>query len=332
VSLDWERILTARGVYYATSGRNVSRRNIAVHCPFCGPRDPSEHMSISLEGHGWHCLRDSAHRGRSPARLIAALLQCSPAEAVRIAGTRYLPGDFLSRVRGAVTESEGEEDNNDTPQSLSLPPEFRPLDDSRVTAEPFRAYLRRRGYADEIPFLTSRFDIHYCARGNFAGRVIFPIYARGTLVTWTGRAISRHTELRYMTLGARRGDSPRAVGPITNYLLWHDEITHSGASVLYLVEGPFDALRVRVLGGRGVAATCLFTAGITPQQEILVADLAPRFERRYIMFDEGALVSAMRVQSRLAGLGFGIREVPRDVKDPGELGRRHASWLSKVKI
>ena len=90
------------------------------------------------------------------------------------------------------------------------------------------------------------------------------------------------------------------------------------ADTLVLCEGPFDALKVDVLGrDYGIAATCFFTSAPTDAQIALLHDLCPQFRRKVLLLDRGTLALAMRVNSRLAGLGVITREVSGDLKDPG---------------
>src|SRR6516162_5304184 len=104
----WEHFLDSRGIPYQTSGRNVARGNIVLHCPFCGSADESFHMEISVTGKGWRCFRrPGEHKGRNPTRLVQAILGCSFHNAALITGQSvYLPGDFMERVKAQLTPEE----------------------------------------------------------------------------------------------------------------------------------------------------------------------------------------------------------------------------------
>ena len=318
---DWVGFLEARGIEYQTAGSNVSAGNISIHCPYCGPADPSFHLSISLQGRGWRCWREHAHRGRSPVRLVATLANCSQDMAASIVGVeRHLPEDFLTKVNTTLSPVQG---NPDRP-ALSLPEEFRQFDKSKPSCRPFLNYMRQRGYAlSTILRITERFKVFTCTQGPFFSRIIFLVEYDGKLVSWTGRAIGRQLP-RYKTLTTNPEKSdggPLAHGPISNYLLWYDQIKGvRWAHTLILCEGPFDALRVATLGQfQGVVATCFFTMVPSPAQVALLHDLAPKFKRVLLLLDQGTTPAALSLRSRLAPLPIGVKQLPPGVKDPADL-------------
>lgn len=323
MAFDWIQFCEQNGVEFVTTGPNVARGNIAVHCPFCGPSDPSQHMSINLEGAGWSCWRNPDHRGKNPVRLVQALLGCSIDQARRlVGGATYLPADLLGQVQEQLSEPTMRES-----QPLKLPKEFLALSD-RPTARPYVAYLRRRGFSDkQIARLDKDYSIRYCTRGSFGGRIIFPVYYSGELVTWVGRSISPNAELRYKRLTtdpekAKKDGTPVAAGSTRGVLLWFDELMNSDADAIILVEGPFDALKVDVLGKRrGIRATCFFTAAPSEDQVGLLHDLLPRFRRRFLLPDKDAQVLGVRTAAALHALDVKLLKLPDGLKDPGELDK-----------
>lgn len=320
--MDWPAFLNNNGIEFVEHGRNVSRGNIAINCPLCGGADPSQHLNISLSGRGFYCLRNRAHSG-GEARLVQALLNCSYEQARAVVqDDRSLPEDWYSRIMVLA----GGAPNNSAPQHpLQWPKEFRELD-QKVRARPYWNYLLGRRYTNiQIAKLWQRFDICYCTSGPFSGRIIFPIYFEDRLVTWTGRAISPRSMLRYKTLSAdpeKAGEEGTqvALGPVSDYLLFWDQLLTSDADTIVLCEGPFDALRMMTLGRRrGVVATCCFTAQPSNAQIDLLHELLPRFTRRLLLLDQGTWATGMRVTDTLAALGVERLDLPLGVKDPGEL-------------
>jgi hypothetical protein len=320
MSFDWENFLTKNGVAFATSGKNVSHGNVAIHCPFCGPDDVGQHLSVSTQGRGWRCLRRPRdHRGKRPEKLVMAVLGCSYTAAARIVGnTTFLPDDFMAAVNkhAAGAELPGRA------RVLPMPEEFLPLGTNRPSAKIFHSYLTERGF-DNHAKLTEIYGLKYAPRGGFKGRIIFPIIHDGKLISWTGRTVypveSEHG-IRYKTLTADPDkEPPIALGPVTDYLLWHDHLRNWG-DTLVLVEGPFDALRVNVLGrARGIVATCLFTMQPSDRQIDLFHDLMPRFRRCVLLLDRGTTAATLRMLGELQTLDVNIREMPENTKDPGEL-------------
>jgi hypothetical protein len=248
------------------------------------------------------------------------LISCSYERAQEIVGTaRFVPTDFMARVQASLSPPAIIER-----KPPPMPPEFKPIRNV-PSARMYLRYLKDRGFDDrEIMRLTKRYDVYYATRGPYGGRIIFCVYMNGRLVSWTGRALSKNNDLRYKTLSddpersEREGLAP-ALGPISNYLLWYDDLVDCDADTLVLCEGPFDALKVNVLGwDHGIAATCFFTASPTEQQVELLHDLCPQFKRRVLLLDSGTLATGLRVAAGLSTLGVTSKQLPSTLKDPGE--------------
>jgi len=324
MAFDWQHFLDSRGIPYVTKGKNVARNSVAVRCPFCGNEDPSQHMNINLAGKGWGCFRNDEHRGKSIARLVQALLGCSWELAHSIAGTTTsLPDDFYGTVMGLVTPKPQEQGK---PRVLELPKEFRRFDEPRPSAKPFLRYLEdERGFfPDEIATLTKRYGVYYATSGWFRYRVLFTVRENGALVSWTGRSISTTTLERYKTLPVDSEETkdsglPTAIGPLPDYLLWFDRLMKADADTICLCEGPFDALKVSVLGrSLGIVATCFFTAAPTARQVSLLHEVLPRYKHRFLLLDRGTLAKSLRIAGDLSVLNVIPTEMPAGVKDPGD--------------
>lgn len=324
MAFEWQGFLDSYRVPYVTSGPNVSRGHVAVHCPFCGSADPSQHMSIDLKGSGWKCWRNREHRGKHPAYLIQALLQTTLDRARQIVGDSvFIPDDFMGAVLSKL----------DPPkpikrEPLRLPAEFKPFRDV-PSARHFINYLTgpsRQFTLDQVMRFTRDYKLRYATSGPFKGRIIFPIEFEGELMTWTGRTIYAQEELRYRTLSTDEElEEHPAFGPINDYLLYFDELVENrmDCDTLVLCEGPFDALKVRVLGERyGICATCFFTATPSVRQIDLLHDVMHRYSHRALLLDRGTLGTALRSQSNMASLKTRVVSLPPDVKDPGTLTER----------
>jgi hypothetical protein len=190
-----------------------------------------------------------------------------------------------------------------------MPEEFKPFRDL-PSAERFVNYLYMRGFEEsEALRLTENYDVWYCTRGEYQGRIIFPVVYRGQLLGWTGRSIYTGERLRYKTEGA-----------LTGQLLWYDDLLECEAETIVLCEGPFDALKVAILGRpRGIVATCFFTSGLSEGQLDRLHSLLPRFRRRYLVLDRGAVGATLRASVRLKALAVETRWLPAEIKDPGLL-------------
>ena len=322
MAFDVLRFLEQNGIEYAKGGANTSRNNVTVHCPFCGPADPSKHMSINLVNKGWRCWRHPQHRGKNPARLVQALLRCPWERAMEIVGQAiFVPTDFMDRVRREVAPTP----LTTTQRKLKLPKEFRAFA-GKPSARPYENYLvKDRGFDwADVDRMTYKYDVRYCTRGPYRGRIIFPIYFMGELVAWTGRTLDRNNPLRYKALSVdeEKAESEgyhAAIGPISHYLLWFDDLVDADADTIILCEGPFDALKIDVLGRRdGIRATCFFTSSPTDAQIALLHELCPQYKQRVLLLDSKTLALGLRVVSSLKSLGVVRKELSTDLKDPGE--------------
>ncbi len=283
-------------------------------------------MSINLDGEGWRCWKSPRdHVGRNPTKLVQKLLGCSWDIAKSITGVDaiHVPDDFMGKV-SSLMDPPKKQDN----APLVMPYEFKSFERGLPSSKPFVNYLqsRKRGFTSEqISTLSQTYGLRYCTSGAYHGRVMFPIKYNYNLVTWTGRSMYEVEELRYKTLSvnaekaALEGYKP-AVRAITDYLLWYDDLMTANANTLVLVEGPFDSLKVNVLGeDDGIAATCFFTMTPSDSQIDLLYELMPRFKRKYLLLDQGTLPMALGVITRLRPLGIQLRQLPKQFKDPGEI-------------
>lgn len=319
---DWQRFCDTHHIHYVTSGPNVSHGNIAIKCPMCGSSDPSQHMVLNLSGEGWKCWRSQNHRGKSPAFLVAAILGIT-ADAARdmVGGSTFIPDDFMAQVRRNVGD-EVEEVKKLPP--LEMPREFRPIDGSYMCKPAVDYLIDDRGFTwGQVKHFTDIFGLRYASSGRYRGRIIFPVIQHGQLMTWTGRAVHKDVELRYSTLSDKpeRVDNP-ARGPITEFLMWFDDLmkNEDDSDTLLFGEGPFDALKMRVLGHRHrVEATCFTTASPSLTQIDLLYELSKVYPRMFMVLDRNTLHTALRIQSAMASLNVGILHLPDRFKDPGEL-------------
>jgi len=334
-AFDWLTFLQSHRVAFVDSGPNISRGHIGVQCPFCGAADPSQHMSINLGHGGWQCWRHNQHRGRKPARLIQALLNCSWGEALRLAGERAAPNldddsNFGDKIRALVGAAQPEEK---PVHKLTFMPEMHKITEAGAGAR-FLRYIEQRGYSrSEALDLCDTYGLRYATRGPFKDRVIVPIFMEDGLANWTARAISKTSTLRYKTLSADRETAEKAGTPVApvpveqtlfNYDVLADDawVQARAKQTLVLVEGPFDALRLdymALLHGLPMRATCTFGKRVAGEQVALLGAVAGRFKRRVILLDPDATVDMIGLSSRLAHISFEFVQVPEGAGDPAEM-------------
>lgn len=318
MAFDWQNFLDRHGIDYRSE-----KKDLYIHCPFCGSADTGKHMGVSTVGRGWGCWRQQTHRGRSPERLIQALIGCSWAEAAHIAGRGAGAalqglGGFMATVEGAL----GATAASGPPRRLVKPKNFKPL--RWGPASPFCQYLADRGFTrEEINWLGKRYELHYAWTGDWGYRLIIPVHDRaGRWFTWTGRAVNETAKIRYKTLTAdsdKAGQgNPVAVGPITDCLLGLPYL-FKGGRTLILAEGPFDAMRLSLFTeDYNVRATCFFGKAISDRQVELLMELRPLYQNMVLLLDPDAALDAMALQTKLAPVGVLSHLLPGD-DDPGEM-------------
>lgn len=322
--MDWKAFFDTHRIPYVTSGPNVAKGHVCIHCVWCGADDEGQHLSVNLEGKGFRCWRNPRkHVGKNPTKLVQALLNCSWEQAAQLSGQqKVFPSDFMAKVRSAIQSEAFLPGRIIYPK---IPQEFKVIT-TLPSAKPFVNYLERRGFTKHNIFYDAAdYDIYYARTGNYRGRIIFTVWHDQKLVGWTGRTIYTDEALRYKTLTSNKEKALEhgeiaAPNPISHYLLFLDHVLKSDADTIVLCEGPFDAWRVNLLGEKlGVVATCFFTSMLSNEQLNLLHEILPKFKNRLLLLDKNTFAKSAQIRSDLIALDVAIRRLPEGVKDPGEI-------------
>jgi hypothetical protein len=310
--MDWIRFLEDNHIHYVTRGPNTKKGEVSIQCPICGPDDPSEHMGINLQSYKWGCHRDPSHRGKSARTLIKSLLGCSGTQANAVV-QQYSASDPDS-LEAALSSLEAVPESKEAPRKSCDEEfsQFKPIKATGVTKR-FYDYLKSRGY--EYPkTIIGWYDLRCAVTGQYKDRIIIPVHLNGELLGWTSRAIGNPRNApRYL---ASSQDIKQAV---FNF----DELKEGGKR-LFIVEGPFDALRLDSFG-RGIIpskyyhpfrATCVFGTSVTIAQRILLRSMIKRWEKVFVMFDHGAEGPALELAE---WTGAHVAYLPPHVEDPGAM-------------
>jgi hypothetical protein len=309
--MDWPQFFHDHDIEFVTLGNNVKRGNINIRCPWCGDDDPSQHLGVALGKEAYACWRNPQHAGKSPYRLIQALLGCSYSQARLVVATytQVDPGGLDTAL--AVLTAMGEPPRPVAGHEvLSYPPEFRSIKATGSTAR-FWQYLSRRHF-DDVGDLCARYRLQCALTERWKDRVIIPFFDQKALIGWTARAIQPTLEApRYLS-------SSETVKKI----IFNEDELMDGGKLLFVVEGPFDALKIDYYGEPyRVRATCGFGLTMTIDQISILSMLRKRFKKVVILFDQGATEAAFRALDWLQGPNVSIGSLPEGVKDPGELSR-----------
>lgn len=191
-----------------------------------------------------------------------------------------------------------------------------------VSARYFPSYLRTRGYDESVCDLG--FDIRAAFAGDYMGRLLLPYYDLDRkLLTFSARSVSDNTSRRYVF--------PANATPSLFLYGLHRLAAVTDLRRLWVVEGPFDAIRLASLGEHAVA---LSTNRASPRQLLDLVCLSEAYDCAIVTcLDRGAEGRAVELWSDLKGLGvnavdatvalstFGGRIGGGNAKDPGELDR-----------
>ena len=299
--MQWVQLLDDSGIDYVTKGPNTKRGEISVRCPWCGEQDPSMHLGIGENG--WGCLRDATHRGRSSITLIAALLNCTTARA-KLIEAQYSTTD-PEDLNGAIAALEG------LPEAPRTAPETYPAYEKIRYSGPtqrFWNYIKNRGFGDEVKEVIWRYDLKCCLHGRFKDRIIIPFRRLGKIIAWTGRAITDPVAApRYLSSN------------LIKTTLFNEDAVLRGGKLLFITEGPFDALKVGFYGGGRVVATCTSGTALSTEQINLLNRAVKQFNRVIVLFDHDAMAQAFATMDWLCAHNVVVGQLPPGVKDPGAL-------------
>lgn len=334
---DWLDCVERNGIDHIHRGPNVKRGEINIKCPFCGTADPSHHMGLSLATGFWACWRNVNHRGKSPLRLLVALLRIPYWKARQLAGLDddYVDPEGFSAAAARVLRASAPTSISDPApvvRSLRLPAGFE-LIENRGRSRYHYAYLAEtRGFGDAVDDLIEDYLLCYSKTDEQRDRIVLPYIEEGALVAWTGRAIGTTTSIRYKDL-----EVDLCAVPIKDTLYNHDAAITKGR-ILVVVEGPFDALKLDFFGkDLGVRAVALSTNSISDEQIYILEEACVNFDRLVFLMDQKksglGIVDSMRMKHRVSTIRNASTEtVPKGLKDAGAMTPQQALEFSQYLI
>lgn len=330
-------LLKRFNIPYVEKGSNVAKGNINVKCPWCGEADPSEHLGIHVGTGKYGCWRSSQHRGRRFSKVLAALAGISITEARHLSGELGTPsieeGEFERAVESLSDSTDARLTAEQRPSSIELLPQFKPLWIRSPLATRFKRYLHRnRGFKyHQIDAVCRKYQLYYSLVGEYSNRIIFPIFEGGRLVTWTSRSVFADATLRYKAL-----QDEKSVKNVKQCVYNWDLCNKQSGNILFIVEGPFDAIKIDFYGRRrGLRAVALFNMIASDEQVSLLHDIRKRFSRCIVMLDRNEIEAQLNLGAQLAFLKVEylfMDRFPRDwlVDDPGDLTREQVWQLPSI--
>lgn len=320
-----ERFLQSNNIPIRYSGENTQKGNINICCPFCvqaGRGDTNFHMGIKLSTHEYGCWRNQTHRGHKIEKLVRVLLDCTYAEARKIVyGVELIEKEeaetWASRINKIFTKDKAGPSPETTPgpKELLFPSSFIEIKATGVTGR-FYKYLASRGF-DNVDSLIKNYSLFCCLNGEYADRIIFPVFLHGELVTWSTRSIDRYEWLRYRDL-----EVDKSVVHVKQLLYNYDTLL-SGGRTLFITEGLFDCIKLDFYFEHGCRATCFSTKTMTENQRYQLINLSKVFDKIVIFLDNDAKSACLEISMLLRALpNVHYKFLPKGFKDPGDFTRQ----------
>ena len=329
MAADIKRLLESYNIEFVESGPNVAKGNINIQCPWCGIEDRSHHLGINLASGMWGCWRSQQHRGRLLSKLLVKLTGISQAEARRAAqegeSIAVQPDDYEKALSG-LTEGVNTAESTPHSESCGFDPYMHKLTGRTRAQKRAVHYLTEgRGFPPaHVRGLARRYDLHFAIRGDFANRIVVPVYEQGILQTYLGRSIYKDAALRYRAL-----DAADSVKQVKDCIYNFDNVNRPGRR-LYIVEGAFDVFKIDFYNFKeGVCAVGLFNMNVESAQQDLLYELRDQYDEFVIVLDGGQVAESLKLEAQLGWLPNLRIKYLEGEKDPGDLTPKQAIALVK---
>ena len=294
--IDIREVLDDLNIPYTEQGKNVSNNWIGVQCPFPGCGDHSNHLGLHLASPVVSCY-NCGTTGNYLTFLAAEL------------GSYYKAKKILEKhsPRELKPNRIGKSDENMVTR-VNLP------DEAVQTMFPqHRDYLLKRGFSPVT--IQNQYKFYYCDDyGEWANRIIIPIYKRNKLLTFTSVDVSDDPYLRYKHL-----KKEKSIIHCKQYLLGLDYVV---GNTIIIVEGFFDWLRI------GPGCVCGFGTKITSEQ----IQLLSKFNKVIIVFDgdEPGKIGGRKLANELAAFTDTELITLDDGLDPDKLSKADVNELKQI--
>ena len=287
--------LDSAGVDYKTSGKNVSRNDVNIDCPWCGA---DKHLAIHrTKGtlNCWVCSFSDLKYWPTFINLIMELDGISYPKAVE--------------VIKEFSDSDGENDNIDRSfkpkkTKIELPSESQSFDNPKSIRHRDLAlkYLKSRNFGTDV---IDKYKLVFCSTGEFAFRIIIPYYYAGKLITFSGRTyLNREPRYKHLSATSSVMTPKEFLYPIDMFSGDH----------LRLVEGPTDVWRIG-----GDSSLALSSNRLSYKQMELIKDL--KLKSLSIFLDQGSYNKAIVMGEQLSGVIDRIKIISMEGGDVAECTR-----------
>ena len=263
-------------------GKIVSKDEAMFMCPFSHHRKPK--LAVNLTTQRWQSWIDTNAKGRSIFSLFKRL---------------QVPSNYFAELSKIVKLPKNTKLADTEEQYVSLPYEFKRLTETHKDFSYTKAmnYLKSRGIKS---YDIERYDIGYCADGDYAGRIIVPSFdADNKLNYFIARDFTGTAYLKYKNPPVSK-----------DVVVFENQIDFT--EPLVLCEGVFDAMAIRrnaiALLGKNIPSKLKMKIVENHVSEIVV------------VLDNDAIENALALSESLINEGVKVRLVKMRKKDAADLG------------
>lgn len=298
----WKDFCRDHGV--SMSGNVRKNEWLEVRCPFCG--DKHTKGAINLKSSAFTCWKCGSHK---VTEFVSAVCGIPDSYKDTFRTLRPYFTEFYDNVQPRQKQEEERQTRvtlKDT-RALTLPG-HAPL------SHAMRAYLKGRGFRPK--YMEQKYGLK---DGGFAGewayRLMIPVYQDGRLVTWQGRHIGDN-KIRYKSASNKEALNIKDT-------LYNIDNCHLNKVIA--VEGVFDCWRI------GDDCVALFGISLKDSQIKLLAE---KFDEVYLLFDpeKEAQERARTCARKLNNLGVKAHVIcmsDTDSEDPAELSPEEVVQLKR---
>lgn len=263
-------------------GKIVSKDEAMFVCPFSHHRKPK--LAVNLTTQRWQSWIDTNAKGRS----IFALFK-----------RMQVPSNYFAELSKIVKLPKNTKLADTEEQFVSLPYEFKRLTETHTDFSYSKAmkYLKNRGIES---YDIERYDIGYCDKGDYAGRIIVPSFdVDNKLNYFLARDFTETAYLKYKNPPVSK-----------DVVVFENQIDFS--EPLILCEGVFDAMAIR--------RNAIALLGKNIPSKLKMRLIEHSVKEVSIVLDNDAFENALHISESLMNDNIKVRLVRMESEDAADLG------------
>ena len=263
-------------------GKIVSKDEAMFVCPFSHHRKPK--LAVNLSTQRWQSWIDTNAKGRSIFALFKRL---------------QVPSNYFDELSRIVKLPKSSQTQETKEEYVSLPYEYKRLTETHTDFSYAKAmkYLKNRGIES---YDIERYDIGYCDKGDYAGRIIVPSYdVDNKLNYFLARDFTGNAYLKYKNPPVSK-----------DVVVFENQIDFS--EPLILCEGVFDAMAIR--------RNAIALLGKNIPNKLKMRLVQHGVKEVSIVLDNDAFKNALYLSESLMNDNIKVRLVRMGPEDAADLG------------